>query len=63
MKKREKEDLFRETHVESTCPDCGMSKDEWSGNQGIGYRQGHETYCCQGCVEGTQCSCAGQQSV
>src|SRR5262245_44914463 len=36
------------------CPGCGMPKDEWPGE---GYTEGGETYCCQGCAEGTGCVC------
>jgi hypothetical protein len=39
------------------CPNCGMPRDEWQGNGGRGYTQGSETFCCQGCAEGTGCTC------
>jgi hypothetical protein len=36
------------------CPGCGMIKNEWPGE---GYTHDGETYCCQGCAEGTGCTC------
>ena len=36
------------------CPGCGMVKNEWPGE---GYTHDGETYCCQGCAEGTGCMC------
>jgi len=40
-----------------SCPNCGMSHNEWQGNGGEGYSKDRETYCCQGCGEGTGCTC------
>lgn len=37
-----------------TCPGCGMIKNEWPGE---GYTHEGESYCCQGCAEGTGCTC------
>lgn len=37
-----------------TCPGCGMNKNEWPGE---GYAHEGESYCCQGCAEGTGCTC------
>jgi hypothetical protein len=37
------------------CPGCGMIKNEWPGE---GYTHEGQTYCCQGCAEGTGCTCA-----
>ena len=42
---------------EATCPNCGMLKSEWRGNRGEGYHLEGVTYCCEGCAEGTGCSC------
>ncbi len=39
-----------------TCPGCGMLKNDWPGE---GYTHENETYCCQGCAEGTGCTCVG----
>lgn len=39
------------------CPMCGMARDEWRGNGGQGYELGGLIYCCQGCAEGTGCTC------
>jgi hypothetical protein len=36
------------------CPGCGMIKNQWPGE---GYTHEGETYCCQGCAEGTGCTC------
>jgi hypothetical protein len=36
------------------CPGCRMVKNEWPGE---GYTHDGETYCCQGCAEGTGCIC------
>jgi hypothetical protein len=36
------------------CPGCAMTKNEWPGE---GYTHEGETYCCQGCAEGTGCTC------
>src|SRR5947199_10133216 len=36
------------------CPNCGMIKNDWPGE---GYTQGGQSYCCQGCAEGTGCTC------
>ena len=36
------------------CPGCKMIKNDWPGE---GYTQGGETFCCQGCAEGTGCTC------
>ena len=36
------------------CPGCGMVKNSWPGE---GYTHENQTYCCQGCAEGTGCTC------
>jgi len=36
------------------CPGCGMVKNKWPGE---GYTHDGQTYCCQGCAEGTGCMC------
>lgn len=36
------------------CPGCRMKKNDWPGE---GYTHEGETYCCQGCAEGTGCTC------
>ena len=43
--------------TEETCPNCGMPKVEWMGNNGEGFKMGEKTYCCQGCAIGTGCTC------
>jgi len=43
-----------------TCPGCGMSKEDWKGNDGEGVvkTDDGQTYCCQGCADGSGCTCA-----
>jgi hypothetical protein len=36
------------------CPGCATIKNEWPGE---GYTHDGETYCCQGCAEGSGCTC------
>src|SRR5690348_3128890 len=36
------------------CPGCKMVKNTWPGE---GYSHEGQTYCCQGCAEGTGCTC------
>jgi hypothetical protein len=36
------------------CPGCGMAKNDWPGE---GYTHEGQSYCCQGCAEGTGCTC------
>jgi hypothetical protein len=40
--------------IQPACPGCGMIKNQWPGE---GYTHEQETYCCQGCAEGTGCTC------
>lgn len=40
-----------------TCPNCGMARNEWRGNGGQGYEMAGQTYCCEGCAEGSGCTC------
>lgn len=44
----------QESSPAPACPGCGMIKNEWPGE---GYTHDGETYCCQGCAEGTGCTC------
>src|SRR5215471_2084753 len=37
-----------------SCPGCGMLKNDWPGE---GYTHEAQSYCCQGCAEGTGCTC------
>ena len=34
-----------------TCPNCGMESRDWKGNDGQGYEQDGNMYCCEGCAE------------
>jgi hypothetical protein len=36
------------------CPGCAMIKNQWPGE---GYSHEGQSYCCQGCAEGTGCIC------
>src|SRR5580704_2855094 len=36
------------------CPGCAMLKNDWPGE---GYSHEGQSYCCQGCAEGTGCTC------
>ncbi|HST05897.1 MAG TPA: hypothetical protein VLQ48_14345 [Chloroflexia bacterium] len=42
---------------EQNCPNCGMSRQEWRGNNGEGFQMGDKMYCCQGCATSTGCTC------
>jgi hypothetical protein len=37
------------------CPGCAMIKNEWPGE---GYTHEGQSYCCQGCAEGSGCICS-----
>ena len=41
------------------CPGCRMVKNAWPGE---GYTHDSETYCCQGCAEGTGCICVAVET-
>jgi hypothetical protein len=43
--------------AQERCPACGMTKDQWKGNGGRGVSRGGRTYCCDGCANGTGCTC------
>src|SRR5207245_4425615 len=45
---------LRKSIPKPACPGCRMIKNEWPGE---GYTHDGETYCCQGCAEGTGCTC------
>ena len=36
------------------CAGCGMEKSEWTGE---GYELASKRYCCEGCADGTGCTC------
>ena len=57
MKTNEKRKPFEETSKTQICSNCGISESEWKGNQGRGYQQGEDIYCCQDCSEGAGCDC------
>lgn len=42
---------------EQTCPRCGMTKSQWKGNGGDGVERDGVRYCCDGCANGTGCTC------
>lgn len=41
---------------ELLCPECDMPQSEWQFN-GNGFERYGQTFCCQGCAEGTGCTC------
>lgn len=43
------------TKSEEACPGCGMARADWPET---GYTYDERRYCCQGCAEGTGCTCA-----
>jgi len=43
--------------MEQTCSRCDMPRHQWQGNDGEGVLRNDQTYCCQGCAEGTGCTC------
>jgi len=45
--------------VERACPNCGMPESEWQGDDGHGHSMDGQVYCCEGCAEGTGCTCGG----
>ena len=47
----EPEDLGSEV-----CPSCDMARKEWPHKEG--YQREGATYCCEGCAQGTGCTCA-----
>ena len=47
-----------QTQDGQTCPGCGISKEDWKGNNGEGFSSEGQMHCCQGCAEGSGCTCA-----
>jgi hypothetical protein len=43
--------------AEQRCQACGMTKEQWKGDGRQGVSKGGQTYCCQGCADGTGCTC------
>jgi hypothetical protein len=39
------------------CPVCGMEKSEWKANAGKGVEKSGQTFCCEGCANGKECTC------
>jgi hypothetical protein len=40
-----------------TCARCGMVSGDWTANDGDGVAVDGQRYCCEGCAEGTACTC------
>jgi len=38
-----------------SCPNCGMEREQWPNPQGVQVEG--ETYCCEGCADGSGCTC------
>jgi hypothetical protein len=47
-----------EMQEEQTCPNCGMPRQDWRGNNGEGYQSDDGVYCCEGCADGSGCTCS-----
>ena len=45
--------------AEEGCTGCGLEQWAWLGNQGKGYINDDERYCCQGCADQHICPCQG----
>ena len=43
--------------AEAACPACHRARSEWRFNNSQGYSKGGKTYCCEGCANGTHCTC------
>jgi hypothetical protein len=54
MEKPQSRRFRKKSTLKPACPGCGMLKNDWPGE---GYTHDGETYCCQGCAEGTGCVC------
>ena len=50
-----------ETRVQ-ICPVCQMEKSEWRANGGKGVMADDIVYCCEGCTDGTGCTCVVPKS-
>jgi len=51
------DEMDEEDQDVQTCPTCGKEQQDWGGSGGRGFKKGGESYCCQGCAEGTGCTC------
>jgi hypothetical protein len=54
MEKPQRRRFRKSIPLKPACPGCRMVKNDWPGE---GYTHEGETYCCQGCAEGTGCVC------
>ena len=54
MKRKQKGQGDSNSPPQPFCPGCGMVKNQWPGE---GYTHEGQSYCCQGCAEGTGCTC------
>jgi hypothetical protein len=39
------------------CPGCGMPREDWPKVAGAGYAKDGVVYCCEGCADGSGCTC------
>ena len=39
------------------CPNCSRPRDQWPDDAAGGYTKDGAVYCCQGCIEGSGCTC------
>ncbi|HEV7677663.1 MAG TPA: hypothetical protein VGQ42_03760 [Candidatus Dormibacteraeota bacterium] len=52
----EYDSYYRVTDV-VVCPNCGRPESTWRENDGEGYQDGAQNYCCRGCAEEIGCTC------
>jgi hypothetical protein len=44
--------------IDLSCPTCGMSLED---PRAEGFVANNQTYCCEGCAEGTECTCVNSR--
>lgn len=42
--------------IEASCRECGLPRSEWE-NAGRGFVRYGQAYCCEGCADGSGCTC------
>jgi hypothetical protein len=40
-----------------TCANCGLPQSQWQPRDVKGYTEDEQRYCCEGCEQGTGCTC------
>ena len=41
----------------AVCPGCGVAQSHWQPREVKGYTEDEPRYCCEGCEQGTGCTC------